>query len=256
MPELRLADPDAVPWDPPTLLAALRARGAGQITDVRFRSNRRTIWSITQGRRRLNLHVAFRNAPLDLVEDLATIAREAGRGTRAARSAAGRVADWAPLREEMGRIRTAHRRRAGAPGPGPCCASAEQREYLDRLYRHLNERRFRSRLPRVPLRLSNRMTRRLGHMAPGSRGGPRPIREIALNVDLMLAPNDPVREETLLHEMAHADDYLRHGTVGHGATWRRIALDVGCDPRACRAGGIRRRPRGHRTVTRVPPDPS
>jgi hypothetical protein len=75
-------------------------------------------------------------------------------------------------------------------------------------------------------------------------------------VDLMLPANDALRVETLLHEMAHGLEYLLHGSVGHGPLWRRIAVEVGCEPRACRSTRFRRRAGGERTVTRVPPDPT
>jgi hypothetical protein len=242
-------------WDAASLLGAIRRRGAVRIEDVRFRRNRRTIWSLTRGGRRLNLHVAFRDAPHEVVDDLAVIAREAARRTTAARRAAVRVERWPPLRAAMARIRAD--RRPSANRPGPCCGTPDQRAYLQRLYRHLNVTRFEGRLPdSVPIRLSNRMTRRLGHMAPDREAGARRIREIALNVDLMLPANDALRAETLLHEMAHGLEYLLHGSVGHGPLWRAIATEVGCEPRAFRSTRFSRRPTGQPTVTRVPPDPS
>ena len=243
-----------VPWDRRTLLAALRARGAIRLAEIAFRRNKRTIWSLTRGGRRLNLHVAFQDASPAVVDDLATVAREAGRRTVRAREAARRLAGWGPLRDRMVRLRGAGGDPSGSQGP--CCGSPEQLAHLRRLYRHLNATRFDGDLPDiVPIRLSNRMTRRLGHMAPGDGTGAPWIREIALNVDLMLAGNDALRVDTMLHEMAHAQEYLTHGSFGHGPAWRKIARRVGCEPRACRDAALERRPRGQRTVTRVPPDP-
>lgn len=34
---------------------------------------------------------------------------------------------------------------------------------------------------------------------------------------------------TILHEIAHAIDYIRHGSSDHGPRWRQIALGLGCD---------------------------
>lgn len=47
------------------------------------------------------------------------------------------------------------------------------------------------------------------------------------------------RLDTLLHEIAHAVAYQRHGRVAmnHGPLWRRVAREVGAEPRAtCRDG--------------------
>jgi predicted SprT family Zn-dependent metalloprotease len=34
---------------------------------------------------------------------------------------------------------------------------------------------------------------------------------------------------TILHEIAHAMDFLERGTTDHGPKWQRIALSIGCD---------------------------
>lgn len=247
-------NPPSEAWDADALAEALRGRGASRIDDVRFRRNRRTIWSLTRGGRRLNLHLAFRDAPTAVVEDLAIIAREAALGTAKARAASRRLQGWPPLRSALARI---HAEQTATEGRRvACCGTPDQRAYLQRLYRHLNATRFEGRLPdSLPIRLSNRMSRRLGHLAPTGTPGERRIREIALNVDLMLPANDALRVETLLHEMAHGLEYLLHGSLGHGPMWRQIAREVGCEPRACRSTRFHRRPRGQQTVTRVPPDP-
>ena len=91
-------------------------------------------------------------------------------------------------------------------------------------------------------------------MVPGvDDAGGRYVVEIALNADLMLPGNDEVRNETLIHEMAHVADLLEHGRVGHGPTWRAIAIRVGCAPTACHTGSIRRRRPGTPPSPRVPP---
>jgi hypothetical protein len=124
---------------------------------------------------------------------------------------------------------------------------------LRELYRYLNRTRFDGRLPAdMPLRLSNRMTTRIGQMVPGERNGARYVVELALNVDLMLEGNGRERIDTLIHEMAHAADWLFKGRLDHGASWRRWARYAGCKETACAAEPIRRRPSGARLVTRVP----
>lgn len=248
-----------------TLLRTLRQHGAVRLREVRFRANRSTIWSLTQEGRRLNLHDGYREAPESVVRAFAVIARDAHRGGRAYREAAEKVRTWPGVGRAVRRVRATHqarlRRQRGARcrGPasfGPCCATVEQRAYLDRLYHHLNVTRFDGRLPRrIPLRLSNRMRTSLGQMVPGVRGGRRVALEIALNVDLMLAANERHLMDTMLHEMAHVADYLFHGEVGHGASWCRWAKRAGCEPRPQARGRFYRRPRGWTTVDRVPPLP-
>jgi hypothetical protein len=100
------------------------------------------------------------------------------------------------------------------------------------------------------------MTSSLGSMMPGQRpGGGRCVEEIALNVDLMLEENDGERLDTLLHEMAHAADYLLTGHRGHGVSWRVWAHRVGCQPTRLHERPVRTRPRRSVSVTRVPPLP-
>lgn len=227
-----------------------------------LRQNRSTIWSLTQGGRVLNLHVAYRRAPLTVLRAFVVIAREGpGRVRSEAWTRACRVvSEWPGLAVELRRIRAAARRQRAptrrGPGVGPCCATPGQRVYLRRLYTYLNQTRFGGRLPAsVPLRLSRRMTSRLGQMVPGMVDGRRAVLEIALNVDLLLEGNGRERLDTLLHEMAHAADYLLHGATGHGESWRRWARRAGCDDRACCHTPIRRRRRRADAVTRVPPLP-
>ncbi len=89
----------------------------------------------------------------------------------------------------------------------------------------------------VPLRLSARMRRRFGHMMPGTApDGTRCVVEIALNIRLLQPEYAEACIDTLLHEMAHAVDYLINGARGHGATWRGWARRVGCRPSATCAG--------------------
>ncbi len=241
------------------LLEILHRRGAGHLQRVRFKANRSTIWSLTQGGSVLNLHLAYRSAPLGVLSHFATIAREAHGGTVRYREAAAAVRNWDGLEPELRRIRGEHRTRRRSAGrrrpsgPRRCCATKEQREYLRLLYRHLNRDRFDGRLPDdLTVRLSNRMKTRIGQMVPGSRNGIRRVVEIALNVDLMLEGNGRERIDTLVHEMAHAAAWLFSGGLDHGPSWRRWARHAGCGETACAVRPIRRRARGVRQVTRVP----
>ena len=202
----------------------------------------------------MNLHSAFAAAPVPILQNFVTIATASTHRTKAFREASRAIREWPPLHSAMIEVeRESRSPRGGRMGAGPCCATPAQREYLDALYRYLNEGRFGGRLPtRVHLRLSNRMTSRLGQLVPGRKDGRRTIVEIALNVDLMLAGNGRVRVDTLVHEMAHAADWIFDGKIGHGPTWKAWAERAGCEAKACTRRRIRRRKRGERTVERVP----
>jgi hypothetical protein len=243
------------------LLTLLHRRGATRLRNVRFKANRSTIWSLTQDGAVLNLHVAYRTAPLDVLDHFAVIARDAYRETTEYRAAVAAVRTWEGLQLELRRIWREHRRRPRqgksrtrrSSRAAPCCATHEQTVYLRRLYRYLNRTRFDGRLPdEIPIRLSNRMKTRIGQMVPGIRNGIRHVVEIALNVDLMLEGNGRERIDTLIHEMAHAADWLFRGGLDHGRSWRAWARYAGCKETACADAPIRRRGRNTVSVTRVP----
>lgn len=239
-------------------LDAMHRRGATRLERVAFRANRRTIWSLTRRGRVLNVHEAYRDAPSSLLDAFALLAREGGVASAASRRAARAVREWPPLEAALlhARARHAERRRRGHR-PSHCCATEEQRRYLRTVYRYLNRTRFDGRLPAdLPLRLSNRMKTALGHMRPArDADGSRYVAEIALNVDLLLEGNGPERIDTLLHEMAHAADYLESGHRGHGPSWRAWARRVGCRPTTLYDRPVHYRARRDARVTRTPPLP-
>jgi hypothetical protein len=235
-------------------LKELHRRGALRLSRVTFRANRSTLWSLTQGGRVLNLHVAFGAAPTaELLDALATLAREGGVRSRLSRRAAAAVAAWPALRPAL---EEARRRRRNRPGSA-CCATSGQSHYLRTVYAYFNHTRFSGGLPHdLPVRLSDRMKSALGHMLPApDEGSDRRVAEIALNVDLMLEGNGVERIDTLLHEMAHVADYLLSGHRGHGKSWRDWARRVGCRPERLYDRPVRRRRRRSVAVTRVPPLP-
>ncbi|MEX2466221.1 MAG: SprT family zinc-dependent metalloprotease [Gemmatimonadota bacterium] len=202
----------------------------------------------------MNLHVAYRAAPPYVLDAFATIVRTGGVATAASQRAGGVVLEWPELTRALEELRTHRRPRTVAQR---CCGTEAQQEYLRALYRYFNETRFDATLPHdIPLRFSSRMRSSLGHMMPGRhRNGHRYVVEIALNVDLLLAGNGAERVDTLLHEMAHAADYLRSGEHGHGASWRAWAKSVGCRPTTLYDRPVRRRRSRRTVVTRVPPLP-
>lgn len=234
-------------------LLQLRRRGATRVRRVSFRRNRSVLWSLTQRGTVLNAHVAYATASEELLDAFAIVVREGGVRTRAARLAAATIEAWPAVGLAVQEARTAWE---SGPPTGDC-ATPEQAHYLRGVYRYFNLTRFGGALsPDLPLRLSNRMVSALGHMLPAEdEEGRLRVSEIALNVDLMLEGNGAERIDTLLHEMAHAADYLESGNRGHGGTWRDWAKRVGCRPHRLYDRPVRRRRRRHMRVTRVPPLP-
>lgn len=227
------------------MLDALRARGATRLQRVRFRRNRSRMISLSADHTSLNLQECFRAAPgpvLDAIAEFVT----APSNNAAFRRAVMRMRRWWDGQEGDDESTP----RAGPVLPS--CATPEQAAVVAELYARLNRTHFNGSLPGdIPLRVSDRMSRRFGHIHYTKRGGTRAVLEIALNVDLLLRGNERHLEETMLHEMAHAEAWLVHGHRGHGPIWRTIARRVGCEPRACSRVRIRRRPRGSR-VTDIP----
>lgn len=52
--------------------------------------------------------------------------------------------------------------------------------------------------------------------------------------------------DTILHEIAHALSYERHGSkgIGHGRLWKSICREIGATPRACSKGKLNK-PQNH-----------
>jgi hypothetical protein len=242
---------------PETFLAALRERGIRRIRQVRFKNNRERLLSLSRDGDLLNVHVCFATAPAEILDSLADFLR-ARDGSAESRNAIAVLRDWPGTRDGLDRAREDAAARNGGdervPKAGHCCGTAAQRRYLRRLYVQLNRERFRGGLPRdLPIRLSNRMETRYGHVRYHvRRSGKREVVELALNVDLMLDGNEQDLLDTMLHEMAHIEAWLSLGHRGHGRPWKRVARRVGCEARACAQGSLRRRRRRGLTVTRVP----
>lgn len=226
------------------VLRELRARAVPDVQAVTFRANRSRLISLSSDRRRLNLHECFRSGGPDVLAAIATFA--SARGDSAAyRQAIARLRRWHGAQVDESELE------AGARPPASC-GTAAQLAALAEWYGQLNRAHFGGQLPELPVRLSDRMRRRLGHVQYGGGKDARSVTEIALNVDLLIPGNGRALRDTLLHELAHAEAWLRHGQRGHGRVWQRIALRVGCEPLACSAMRIRRRRRGAPPTEAVP----
>jgi hypothetical protein len=224
------------------VLGALRQRGAGFIEEARFRPNRSRLVSLSADRRRINLHECFRAAPSQVLDAVAVFATAPAR-SRSFREAVERMREW-----HEGQVAE-----YGLGEPLSGCGTERQVGYLREVYARLNESHFRGALPRsLPIRLSDRMSRRFGHVSYArTPAGVRKVAELALNIDLLLPGNERALVDTLLHEMAHVEAWLVYGHREHGRTWREIARRVGCEAKACTQMRLRRRRNGG-AVTDIP----
>lgn len=226
---------------------ALHLRGA-RMRRIIFKRNRSRLLSVSHDGATVHLHDCFRSAPPLILDALAIFLTES-RSSPARLAAARQLREWPGSRQGILAARSLAAPAAALgrslPRPGPCAGTPRQRRLLAELYARLNQLHFGGRLPRaLPVRISRRMTRLLGHVRYGrSPAGTRVVVEIALSADLLLDGNGAELRETLLHEMAHAEAWLFHGHGGHGRPWKRIAARVGCEARACTKRSIQRPPR-------------
>ncbi len=95
----------------------------------------------------------------------------------------------------------------------------------------LNGERFAAQLKQIPIRVSRRMVRRLGHYAPGVEGGGA---EIAISARHVRRDGFASAVETLLHEMVHQWQHENGLPIDHGLDFRRKCREVGAVPRAKR----------------------
>ena len=214
------------------LLGALRVRGAVFLREVRFRPNRSRLISLSADRRRLNLHECFRAAPARVIDAVAAFTTAPAR-SRAFRDSIEQMREW-----HEGQVAE-----YGLGEPLASCGTPRQLRYLESVYSRLNGSHFRGSLPEpLPIRLSDRMSRRFGHVSYArTTRGDRKVAELALNIDLLLPGNERALLDTLLHEMAHIEAWLVHGHREHGRIWREVARRVGCEARACTHMRLRRR---------------
>jgi SprT-like family protein len=103
---------------------------------------------------------------------------------------------------------------------------------LEQLHRELNLRHFGGALPEIPIRISNRMKRRLGELSVEAKTGR--AAEIALSRRHLLRHPWAEVEQTMLHEMVHQWQAETGLPVDHGPGFRNKAREVGVLPQAKR----------------------
>ncbi len=234
-------------------LLALRRRKA-RLAAVRFKENRTHIIALGKDGRTLHLHACFAAAPDDVLDAIGVFLK-AGRRSMIYRNAIRRLREyWQTQGEQAGWLLEEDAAVIESVRRLPCSGTSQQRAFLREAFARYNLLHFDARLPEdFPLRLSEHMTSRFGHMRYHvTRSGQRVVLELAINQNLFLAGNEANLLDTLLHEMTHVDAWLSHGHRGHGTAWKRIARRVGCEAVACSSRIIRRQRRGAPANERVP----
>ncbi len=203
---------------PRDLVLELRALGVPASIPIVLHQNRRVMLSF-RPQSGLRVHVGYAAAPTEVVAAIAKWARPWVR--RKDRREAARVflsfsvhPDGPPRRI----------RRPDRPEPG----DEERIAQLRALYTVLNARWFGGLLAPIPIELSGRMRRKLGHYEPQSIGSPI----IALSRRHLRRDGWASVSDTLLHEMVHQWQDESGLPVDHGPEFRRKAREVAIEPRA------------------------
>jgi SprT-like family protein len=231
----------------------LRGRRA-RLKHVRFKDNRSRIIALGKDGCTLHIHSCFRNAP-DEVLDAVAVFLKAGRRSEALRAAINELREfWQTQGENAGWLQDEDASLIESVKKLPCAGTREQLAFLREAYTRYNLLHFENKLPHdVPIRISERMASRFGHMRYHvTRSGERMVLEVAINHDLFMPGNESNLLDTLLHEMTHIEAWLLHAHRGHGAAWKNVARRVGCEPLACSGRIIRRRRRNGAVLVATP----
>lgn len=206
------------------LEARLRALGLDRVREVRTHRNRSVMASLARGV--LRVHAGYAHAPDRVLRAIVRFFDP--RTPRPLRHGAQQELLAFPAPEFVPPL-PARRRAASATAP-------EDERLLQRVraaFDEFNARHFGGTLSAIPLRLSARMRRKLGHVALEPRTG-RAL-EIVLSRRHVRRDGATEWRETLLHEMVHQWQAETAVPVDHGPGFRRKAREVGITPRAVRA---------------------
>jgi hypothetical protein len=199
------------------LLTTLRGMGLQHVRSLVLTRNRSVVVSLKGFE--LRLHEGFCTAP---VEIHAQIVRFVMARRTWERQAARQAILAYPLPKHT------------KPPRAPERTHPEDESLADRLaewHTRLNGERFGASLRQIPIRVSRRMVRRLGHYAPGTEGGGA---EIAISARHVRRDGFASAVETLLHEMVHQWQHENGLEIDHGLEFRRKCREVGAVPRAKR----------------------
>lgn len=203
---------------PRDLVLELRALGVPASMPIVLHQNRRVMLSY-KPHSGLRVHAGYARAPIEVVAAIARWARPWVR--RKDRREAARVFLGFSVHPEGLPRRV---RRPDRPEPGDEQRTAELRA----LHAVLNARWFDGRLASIPIELSGRMRRKLGHYEPKAIGTPI----IAISRRHLRRDGWASVSDTLLHEMVHQWQDESGLPVDHGSEFRRKAREVAIEPRA------------------------
>jgi hypothetical protein len=193
----------------------LELLGLRPVERVRLTENRTVMVSLSRTRV-LSVHRGYAQAP-DRV--LKAIVRFVARGTpRDLRKAAQHEILSFHVAEAGTQPRRERRPERAQPG------DAESLERLGLLFGELNQRHFMGLLPTVPIRLSGRMSTRLGQLTMDLAGH---AVEISISRRHLVAHGWDEAAHTLLHEMVHLWQHAQGHAVDHGPHFRNKAREVG-----------------------------
>lgn len=200
------------------LLSRLSALGLQHIRELKLTRNRSVLVSVRGYE--LRVHEGFVDAPTEMHVQ---IVRFVTARRKWERQAARDAIIAYPLPRPAKPVRTPERTH---PDDEPMV------ERLAEWHTRLNGERFGAALKPVPIRVSRRMKRRLGHYSPGDDGAER---EIAISARHLRRDGFASALETLLHEMVHQWQHESGMPLDHGAEFRRKCREVGAVPSAKRA---------------------
>ena len=174
---------------------------------------------VSVGDGEIRLHEGYLAAPDDVI---AAIVRFVEARTRAERLKSRRVLLGFPIATPA----SPRRRERTHPDDAPIA------ERLTQWHREYNAVHFDGELKEIRVRVSRRMTMRLGHYSGANKAGDPP--EIAISRRHLRRHGWAEALETLLHEMVHQWQDERGLAIDHGATFRAKARAVGIPPFARR----------------------
>lgn len=212
--------------EPEELGLRLRRAGLAPTIEVVLHRNRRTMVSLV--RSRLRIHQGYRWAPDEVLEAIVRWTRP--RIPAVERRSVTRLLLSFPVHDFVAPASPEPRRRPEPPEPG----DEARLERLEALHGDLNRRWFGGGLAPIPVRLSGRMRRKLGHYEPADQGEPA----IVLSRRHLRRDGWRAAADTLLHEMVHQWQDETGRPIDHGPVFRAKAREVGIEPRAV----TRRRP--------------
>ncbi len=209
---------------PAAFRARLTAAGLGPEWDVVTTDNRATMVSFRGNT--VRVHRAYLDAPEPVIHAIVRFVSAKRRDVR--REASRVILAHAPAKTPADVVPIRNRERTHR-------ADEQFARRLVAAHREYNFERFDGALSDIPIRVSRRMKRKLGHYSPATHGLPP---EIAIGRRHIARDSWSDVLHTLLHEMVHQWQDESGFALAHDARFRRLARAVGADPRAVRREAV------------------